>query len=57
MIWNYLNFCRYAWSALGNMSREVAMKSFVEGVLKLMPHLQPYLEAQRKEEEQKQEAW
>jgi hypothetical protein len=32
------------------------MKSFVEEVLKLMPHLRPYLEAQRKEEEVKREA-
>jgi hypothetical protein len=32
------------------------MKNFVEEVLKLMPHLKPYLEAKRKEEEQKREA-
>ena len=57
---SFLNliFCyfRNAWATLGDMSRDVAMKSFVESVLNLMPHLKPYLQAQRKEEEVKREA-
>jgi hypothetical protein len=49
-------FCRNAWASLGTLSRAEAMKSFVEAVLQLMPHLKPFLEAQRQEEDQKREA-
>ena len=47
---------RNAWASLGEMTRPEAMSNFVEEVLKVMPHLKPYLEAQRKEEELKREA-
>jgi len=46
---------RNAWCSLGAMSKPDAMKSFVNGVLKLMPHLQAYLESQKKEDEMKRE--
>jgi hypothetical protein len=46
---------RNAWATLGDMPKEEAMLGFVEGVAVLLPHLQPYFEAQKQEEETKQE--
>ena len=44
---------RSAWSALEDMSKEEAMKGFVEGVAEFMPHLKPYYEALHKEKDEK----
>ena len=40
-------YFRNAWSSLGEMPKEQAMRSFIEGVLKQMPELKPYLEAHK----------
>ena len=39
------------WSSLGDMAQGEARRTFVREVSRLMPHLLPYLEAHRAEDE------
>ena len=38
-------FYRNAWTALGEMPKEQAMRNFIDGVQKQIPELKPYHEA------------
>jgi len=42
---------RNAWASLGDISKDESMKGFIDGVAESMPHLQPYIEAIKKEKE------
>ena len=42
---------RSAWASLGDISKDESMKGFIDGVAESMPHLQPYIEAIKKEKE------
>ena len=42
---------RNAWQALGDMSQDEAMFNFLESVGEIMPHLKPYFEAIKNEQE------
>ena len=42
---------RNAWASLGDISKDESMKGFIDGVAESMPHLQPHIEAIKKEKE------
>ena len=42
---------RSAWASLGDISKDESMKGFIDGVAESMPHLQPHIEAIKKEKE------
>ena len=42
---------RSAWASLGDISKDESMKGFIDGVAESMPHLQPHIEAIKKERE------
>jgi len=42
---------RSAWVSLGDISKDESMKGFIDGVAESMPHLQPHIEAIKKEKE------
>ncbi len=46
---------RNAWASLADMEKPAAMLGFVNRVGELMPHLKPFMEAQCKEEQQREE--
>ena len=51
-------FFRLAWQKLGDISKEEAMKQFVDIVSNLCPLLQPYVDAHKREkEEQQRKKW
>jgi len=42
---------RSAWASLGDISKDESMKGFIDGVAESMPHLEPHIEAIKKEKE------
>lgn len=47
----YFYFFRNAWLALGEMTKDEAMRQFIAQVEELMPMVKPFLEAQQQAEE------
>lgn len=45
--------CRLAWQALGEMSQEMAMKSFVDMLDSLCPLFKPFIEAHKRDAEER----